>query len=52
VVVPAGTIHAFGLRDGRVLKSISILPDADAVPGHRLLEKGEESFEMPPAKKK
>jgi len=52
VVVPAGTIHAFGLRDGRVLKSISILPDADAVPGHRLLEKGEESFEMPEPKKK
>jgi hypothetical protein len=52
VVVPAGTIHAFGLRAGRVLKSVSILPDADAVPGHRLLEKGEESFEMPESKKK
>ena len=52
VVVPPGNIHAFGLREGRVLKSISILPDADAVPGHRLLEKGEESFEMPPRKKK
>jgi len=35
-----------------VLKSISILPDADAVPGHRVLEKGEESFEMPELKKK
>jgi hypothetical protein len=35
-----------------VLKSISILPDADAVPGHRLLEKGEERFEMPERKKK
>jgi mannose-6-phosphate isomerase-like protein (cupin superfamily) len=52
VVVPAGTVHAFGLRDGRVLKSISILPDADAVPGHRILQKGEESFEMPALKKK
>jgi hypothetical protein len=51
VVVPTGTVHAFGLRDGRVLKSISILPDADAVPGHRLIEKGE-SFEMPEPKKK
>ena len=51
VVVPPGTIHAFGLREGRVLKSVSILPDADAVPGHRLLEKGE-SFEMPEPKKK
>ena len=51
VVVPPGTIHAFGLRSGKVLKSVSILPDADAVPGHRLLEKGE-SFEMPEPKKK
>ena len=50
VVVPPGTVHAFGLRDGHVLKSI--LPDADAVPGHRLLEKGEENFEMPDLKKK
>jgi quercetin dioxygenase-like cupin family protein len=52
VVVPPGTVHAFGLRDGRSLKSISILPDADAVPGHRLLQKGKESFEMPDLKKK
>jgi len=52
VVVPAGALHAFGLRAGRVLKSISILPDADAVPGHRVLEKGEESFEMPELKKR
>jgi len=51
VVVPPGTVHAFGLRCGKVLKSVSILPDADAVPGHRLLEKGE-SFEMPEPKKK
>jgi mannose-6-phosphate isomerase-like protein (cupin superfamily) len=52
VVVPPGTIHAFGLRGGRVLKSISLLPDADAVPGHRVLKKGEETFEMPDSKKK
>ena len=51
VVVPRGTVHAFGLRDGKVLKSVSILPDADAVPGHRLLEKGER-FEMPEPKMK
>jgi quercetin dioxygenase-like cupin family protein len=51
VVVPAGTIHAFGLRNGAVLKSVSILPDADAMPGHRLLEKGEESIEMPELKR-
>jgi mannose-6-phosphate isomerase-like protein (cupin superfamily) len=49
VVVPPGTIHAFGLRNGNVLKSISILPDADAEPGHRVLEKNE-SFEMPDVK--
>jgi mannose-6-phosphate isomerase-like protein (cupin superfamily) len=47
VVVPPGTIHAFGLRGGTVLKSVSILPDADAVPGHRVLKKGEETFEFP-----
>lgn len=52
VVVPPRTIHAFGLRRGRVLKSVSILPDADAVPGHRVLNKDEESFEMPDSKKK
>ena len=47
VVVPPGTVHAFGLRDDG---NISI-SDADAVPGHRLLEKGKESFEMPDLKK-
>jgi quercetin dioxygenase-like cupin family protein len=52
VVVPPGTIHAFGLRAGTVLKSVSILPDADAVPGHRVLKKGEETFEMPDSRKK
>jgi hypothetical protein len=34
------------------MKSASILPDADAVLGHRMFEKGEETFELPPAKKK
>jgi len=38
-------------RSGKVLKSVSILPDADAVLGHRLLEKGE-SFEMLEPKRK
>jgi quercetin dioxygenase-like cupin family protein len=52
VVVPPGTVHAFGLRGGRGLKSISILPDADAVLGHRVLKSGEERFEMPDSKKK
>ena len=32
------------------MKSASILPDADAVLGHRMFEKGEETFELPPAK--
>jgi len=50
LLVPLRTIHAFGLRRGRVLKSVSILPDADAVLEHRLLEKGE-SFEMTEPKK-
>jgi quercetin dioxygenase-like cupin family protein len=52
VVVPPGTVHSFGLRGGRVLKSVSILPDADAVLGHRLLDKSNETFEMPDPKKK
>lgn len=51
VVVPPGTVHAFGMRHGNILKSVSILPDADAVPGHRVMEKGE-IFEMPEVKKK
>src|SRR5882724_13176072 len=51
IVVPHGTIHAFGLRSGKMLKSVSILPDAGAVLGQRLLEKGE-SFEMPDPEKK
>ena len=50
LLVPLRTIHAFGLRRGRMLKSVSILPDADAVLEHRLLEKGE-SFEVPEPKK-
>jgi hypothetical protein len=29
VVVPPGTIHAFGLRGGRVLKSVSMTPCLD-----------------------
>jgi len=32
VVVPPGTVHAFGMRRGNILKPVSILPDADAVP--------------------
>jgi mannose-6-phosphate isomerase-like protein (cupin superfamily) len=51
VVVPPRTVHTFGLRNGKVLKSVSILPDADAVPGHRVMEKGER-FEMPDSQKK
>jgi methyl coenzyme M reductase subunit C len=51
VVVPPGTVHTFGMRQGNILKSVSILPDADAVPGHRAMEKGE-TFEMPEVEKK
>jgi mannose-6-phosphate isomerase-like protein (cupin superfamily) len=52
VVVPPGTVHCFGLRGEGTMKSASILPDADAVLGHRMFEKGEESYEMAPVKKK
>ena len=51
VIVPAGTVHTFGLRNGKLLKSVSILPDADAVPGHRVMQKGEQ-FEIPDSQKK
>jgi mannose-6-phosphate isomerase-like protein (cupin superfamily) len=52
IVVPPGTVHCFGLRGEGTMKSASILPDADAVLGHRMLEKGEETYEIPPVKKK
>ena len=52
VVVPPGTVHCFGLRGEGTMKSASILPDADAVLGHRMFEKGEETFELPPARKR
>jgi mannose-6-phosphate isomerase-like protein (cupin superfamily) len=52
IVVPPGTVHCFGLRGEGTMKSASILPDADAILGHRMLEKGEETFEIPPVKKK
>src|SRR5262244_1984799 len=39
VVVPPGTVHCFGLRGEGTMKSASILPDADAVLGHRTFEK-------------
>ena len=51
VVVPPGAVHCFGLRGEGPMKSASILPDADAVLGHRMFEKGEETFELLPAKK-
>jgi hypothetical protein len=34
------------------MKSASILPDADAVLGHRMFEKGDETYEISPVKKK
>jgi mannose-6-phosphate isomerase-like protein (cupin superfamily) len=51
VVVPPGTMHCFGLRGQGSLRAMAVLPDADAVLGHRMFEKGNESFEMPPLKK-
>lgn len=51
VVVPPGTVHCFGMHGEGTLKAMAVLPDADAVLGHRVLERGNESFELPPAKK-
>ncbi|HET8563112.1 MAG TPA: cupin domain-containing protein [Candidatus Binatia bacterium] len=51
VVVPPGTVHCFGMRGQGTLKAMAVLPVADAVLGHRVLERGNESFELPPPKK-
>jgi len=50
VVVPPGTIHCFGMRGDGAMKSLSVLPDADAVLGHRLYADGPEPAELPPLK--
>jgi len=52
VVVPPGTVHCFGLRGEGAMKAMAVLPDADAALGHRVLEKGNESLDLPPPKKK
>jgi mannose-6-phosphate isomerase-like protein (cupin superfamily) len=51
VVVPPGTVHCFGMHGEGTLKAMAVLPDADAVLGHRVLERGNESFDLPPCKK-
>ena len=48
VVVPPGTLHCFGLHGEGSMRSISVLPDADAVPGPRPYKVGEEPAEVPP----
>ena len=47
VIVPPGTVHCFGLRHG-TMRSISVLPDADAVPGPRVYAVGQEPADIPP----
>ncbi len=51
VVVPPGTMHCFGLRGQGSLKAMAVLPNANAELGHRMFEKGNESYDLPPAKK-
>jgi mannose-6-phosphate isomerase-like protein (cupin superfamily) len=51
VVVPPGTVHCFGMHGEGTLKAMAVLPDADAVLGHRVFERGNESFELPAPKK-
>ncbi len=51
VVVPPGTMHCFGLRGQGSLKAMAVLPDANAELGHRMFEKGNESYDLPPPKK-
>ena len=48
VVVPPGTVHCFGMHGDGSMRSISVLPDADAVPGPRVYKVGEEPAEVPP----
>ena len=49
VVVPPGTLHCSGCA-ARAMKSLSVLPDADAVLGHRLYADGPEPASLPLAK--
>jgi len=51
VVVPPGTMHCFGLRGQGSLKAMAVLPDANAELGHRMFDKGNESYDLPPPKK-
>ena len=51
VVVPPGTVHCFGLHSHGSMKAMAVLPDADAVLGHRVFEAGKETPELPPPRK-
>ena len=48
VLVPPGTLHCFGIHDHGSMRSISVLPDADARPGPRVYRVGEEPADLPP----
>jgi quercetin dioxygenase-like cupin family protein len=48
VVVPPGALHCFGIHGDGAMKSLSVLPDADAVLGHRLYPDSPEPAELPP----
>jgi mannose-6-phosphate isomerase-like protein (cupin superfamily) len=48
VVVPPNVVHSFGIHGEGRMRTLSILPDADARPGPRIYREGEEPAEMPP----
>jgi mannose-6-phosphate isomerase-like protein (cupin superfamily) len=47
VVVPPNTVHCFGLHGPGSMRTISVLPDADARPGPRIYQVGEEPSQLP-----
>lgn len=51
VVVSAGTVHCFGLHSEGSMKAMAVLPDADAVLGHRVFEIGKEGYDLPSIEK-
>ncbi|HZR99517.1 MAG TPA: cupin domain-containing protein [Chloroflexota bacterium] len=48
VVIPPHVVHSFGMHGPGRMRTLSILPDADARPGPRVYPEGEEAPHIPP----
>jgi quercetin dioxygenase-like cupin family protein len=48
VVIPPNVVHSFGMHGPGAMRTLSILPDADARPGPRVYPEGEEAATIPP----